>query len=45
MIVDINYNKHRIKAIRDIMQVLPKVYKLRKLGYNWKSIGLVLDGK
>lgn len=38
-----SYNKHRLKAIKDIINVLPKIYRCRVKGYSWKSIGLILE--
>lgn len=40
---DFYYYKVKLQAIRDILHVLPVVYKMRSRGYSWKAIGRILD--
>ena len=38
-----NYRKHKFKAVIDIVRVIPIVYRYRRRGYNWRSIGIILE--
>lgn len=38
-----NYHKYKIKAVIDIARVIPRVYRYRSRGYNWRSIGIILE--
>ena len=40
---DSQHYKSKIETVRDILRVLPVVYKMRSEGYNWKGIGRILD--
>lgn len=38
-----NYRKHKFKVIVDIVRIIPMVYRYRSRGYNWRSIGIILE--